>query len=144
MQDPLVAETLWPGVLGGPRTDAQTRERLDEFIAHWQEHGFGPWMFFDRDRGQAVGYAGPRRTVVDGQDEVELVYAVASTRWGEGLATEMARAAVAHAEITDLVCFTLSTNTRSRRVMEKAGFRYERDFERAGLPHVLFRLPTTR
>ena len=22
--------------------------------------------------------------------------------------------------------------------MEKAGFRYERDFERAGLPHVLF------
>ena len=28
--------------------------------------------------------------------------------------------------------------------MEKAGFRYGRDFERAGLPHVLYRLLKVR
>jgi hypothetical protein len=30
-------------------------------------------------------------------------------------------------------------NHRSRRVMEKAGFIYEREFEHGGAPHVLYR-----
>jgi RimJ/RimL family protein N-acetyltransferase len=64
--------------------------------------------------------------------------------WGRGLATELARESVRVGfgvlGVADLVCFTLPTNARSRRVMEKAGFRYERDVEHAGLPHVLYRL----
>ncbi len=39
---------------------------------------------------------------------------------------------------------TLPTNRASRRVMEKAGFGYERDTVHAGLPHVLYRLPAPR
>lgn len=39
----------------------------------------------------------------------------------------------------ELVAFTLPHNAASRRVMEKAGFAYERDTEHAGLPHVLYR-----
>ena len=31
------------------------------------------------------------------------------------------------------------TNERSRRVMEKLGLEYVRDFDRIGLPHVLYR-----
>jgi RimJ/RimL family protein N-acetyltransferase len=139
VQDPRVAETLWPGELGGARTGAQTGELLGLFIAHWDAHGFGPWMFFEQHSDAPVGYAGPRRTEVEGADEVEILYAVTSARWGRGFATEMVRAAAAHAGIPDLVCFTLATNAASRRVMEKAGFRYERDFVRAGLPHVLYR-----
>jgi len=38
------------------------------------------------------------------------------------------------------VCLTQPHNVGSRRVMEKAGFTYEREFLRAGLPHVLYRL----
>ena len=145
IQDPRVAATLWPGPLGGPRTAAQTRARLDEHIAHWEQHGFGLWMFCDRTTGAGVGYAGPRHTTVEQHAEVEIAYAVASARWGRGLATEMARAAVEAtraAGVDDLVCFTLVENAASRRVMEKAGFRYERDFERAGLAHALYRLPS--
>jgi RimJ/RimL family protein N-acetyltransferase len=37
------------------------------------------------------------------------------------------------------VAVTLTTNTASRRVMEKLGMNYERDIEHAGLPHVLYR-----
>ncbi len=50
------------------------------------------------------------------------------------------RAVLGDTDITDLVCFTRTDNIASRRVMEKAGFRYERDFERAGLPHALYRM----
>jgi RimJ/RimL family protein N-acetyltransferase len=144
VQDPQVALTLWPGELGGPRTAAQTQTRLDEHISHWDEHGFGLWMFFERAGGAAIGYAGPRRTVVEDRPEIEIAYAVTSTQWGKGFATEMARAAtkdaLARCGQTGLVCFTLESNRASQRVMEKAGFRYERDIVRAGLPHVLYRL----
>ena len=41
----------------------------------------------------------------------------------------------------EIASWTLPHNATSRRVMEKLGFEYEREFEFAGLPHLLFRLP---
>ena len=40
--------------------------------------------------------------------------------------------------IEELLCFTLTTNRGSQRVMEKAGFRYLRHITHATLPHVLY------
>jgi RimJ/RimL family protein N-acetyltransferase len=42
--------------------------------------------------------------------------------------------------LASIVSFTLPTNLRSRRVMEKLGLRYERDIVWADLPHVLYRI----
>jgi ribosomal-protein-alanine N-acetyltransferase len=68
---------------------------------------------------------------VGGNDEVELAYVLMAEYWGKGLATEMARAILAVAferlGMTDLVCFTLTTNRTSQRVMEKARFEHERE-----------------
>ena len=44
----------------------------------------------------------------------------------------------------EVVCFTLTTNRASQRVMEKAGFEYARDIVHAGLPHVFYRLTAPR
>jgi [ribosomal protein S5]-alanine N-acetyltransferase len=67
-----------------------------------------------------------------------------SEHWGQGLATEMSRSIVTLAfdqlGLSDVVCFTLTTNLASRRVMEKTGFTYERDVIHANLPHVLYHL----
>jgi len=61
-----------------------------------------------------------------------------------GFATEIAAASVdvgfGHLGFRDIVSWTLPTNLASRRVMEKLGFRHERDFEFAGLPHRFYRL----
>jgi hypothetical protein len=40
----------------------------------------------------------------------------------------------------EIASWTLPINRASQRVMEKLGFRYERDFEFAGLPHLFYRL----
>lgn len=45
-----------------------------------------------------------------------------------------------HLELPSLVAFTLPTNVRSRRVMEKLGFTFERDIVWSEQPHVLYRL----
>ncbi len=101
-------------------------------------------MFRDRADGRFVGRAGLHNTHVGGNDEVELAYALMAEFWGKGLATEMAQEIVTVAferlGMTDVVCFTLTTNRASQRVMEKARFEYERDVVHAGLPHVLYRI----
>jgi len=78
------------------------------------------------------------------KDEVEVAYALVADFWGRGLATEMAGRFLemgwGHYGLTEIVCFTLTTNLASRRVMEKVGFHYERDIVHSGLPHVLYRI----
>ncbi|MCA1481723.1 GNAT family N-acetyltransferase, partial [Bradyrhizobium sp. NBAIM08] len=120
-------------------------EILERDAAHWEREGFGPWIFRAGDGGGAVvARGGLSRAHVNDRDEVEIGYAVAASRWGEGLATEIARASVrvAFEEIglPDVVAFTRTTNIASQRVMEKAGLRREVEFEHVELAHVLFRL----
>ena len=143
MSDPRVAEWLWPGALGGARTLSQVRALLVHDMDHWKRHGFGAWIVRDRATGALVGRVGLMRAVVEGADEVEVFWLIAPDRWGEGLATEMARAAVDAAlgplGLASVVAFTQPHNTASRSVMERLGMTYEREYERAGLPHVLYR-----
>jgi [ribosomal protein S5]-alanine N-acetyltransferase len=147
--DPRVADWLWPGDLGGPRTLAQTRSLLVHDMDHWKRHGFGPWLVRDRETREVIGRVGLERTKVGGADEVEVAWLVAPEHWGRGLATELARVAVAvaftHLELPSVVAFTLTHNAASRAVMERVGMVYERDIVHAGLPHVLYRIrrPTT-
>ena len=130
--------------LGGVRSEVETRKLLAENAAHWERYGFGLWIFRDPPSGEFAGRGGLRHVAIDGTDEVELAYALMPAYWNRGLATEMGAAILALAfdrlGLDDLVCFTMTTNHASRRVMEKLGFRYERDFEHAGLPHRLSRL----
>ena len=144
LADPRVAQWIWPGTRGGPRSLPQVRTLLVRDAAHWKRHGYGPWVVRDHATRAVVGRAGLSRTVVDGRDEVGVDWLIAADRWNEGLATEIARAAVRHAfedlSLPDLVAETLPHNAASRAVMERCGFVYEADVEKAGLPHVLYRL----
>ena len=128
------------GLLSGEETQRFLRKHLD----HWDRYGYGLWAFRERANGRFVGRAGLYNTNVGGNDEVELAYALVAEYWSRGLATEMARGilrvAFEQLHMKDLVCFTLTTNRASQRVMEKAGFEYERDVVHAGLPHVLYRI----
>jgi ribosomal-protein-alanine N-acetyltransferase len=98
-------------------------------------------VFRERTSGAFVGRGGLRHVEVAGSAEVELAYAVMAAFWGCGLAGEMAAALLRHGgERLGLHGITLTTNAASRRVMEKPGFRFERDIAHAGLSHVLYRL----
>ena len=63
LADPRVADWLWPGDLGGPRTLAQMRTMLVHDMDHWKRHRFGPWLVRDRAtrRGRGAGRAGADR-----------------------------------------------------------------------------------
>jgi RimJ/RimL family protein N-acetyltransferase len=141
LRDPRVASTLTAD--GLPPSQREVRDGLRAKIAHWERHGFGLWMVRDRSTGEMVGRGGLQHTVVESATEIEVGWAIVPARWGQGLATELARAAVDVAaeplQLAEIVAFTLPDNIASRRVMEKAGFTYERAVMHVGLRHVLYR-----
>jgi RimJ/RimL family protein N-acetyltransferase len=112
--------------------------------AHWAAHGFGPYLWLDR--GVPVAHGGLGFNVAGGRGEIEIGWFVARKRWREGIGTLIARAALAEAAergFAGVVAFTRTDNAASRGVMEKVGLRQEREFEHAGLPHVLYRAPAS-
>jgi RimJ/RimL family protein N-acetyltransferase len=139
--DPRVSATLWPR--RQLPTEGDVLDGLRAKVEHWDRHGFGMWMARDRDTGEMVGRGGLQYTYTAGLNDVEAGWAIVPERWGQGLATELARACVETAldqlGLLELVAFTLPDNRASRRVMERSGFTYERDIVHAGLPHVLYR-----
>ncbi len=141
-QDPVAMATL--SVDGQPLAEEQTRASLRGSLEHWERHGFGVWTFREQADGAFVGYCGLWCVVVEGCDEVELLYALLPAYWGRGLATEMAAAVLdigfRRLGLTDIIAYTLTSNRASQRVMEKSGFNYEREIVHVGLPHVLYRL----
>ena len=134
--------------LGGVRSVEQTRKFLNNNLDHWQQHGYGLWIFTAKADGQFVGRGGLRHVHVAGNDELELAYALEAAFWGQGLATEMAQAIMdvgsKSLSRNSIVCFTLKSNQASQRVMEKLGFQYERDFVHGTQPHILYRLDTAK
>jgi RimJ/RimL family protein N-acetyltransferase len=139
LSDPDVAGWLRGAGEEGPFSRAECEAIVVQKLAHWTAHGFGMSLAFCGQR--CVGRSIVQHNQVAGRSEVEIGWAVARDMWGRGIATELGRHALTSA--TDagfkrVVAFTRPDNVASRRVMEKLGLRYERDFEHAGLPHVLY------
>lgn len=142
LAEPAVARWLWPGALGGPRTAEQTAALVAGDAAAWEHDGFGPWVVRDGASGEILGRAGLARTTLDDEPRIELAWLITSRRWGQGLATEAARPALAGAledlALDEVVALTLVDNHASQGVMRRLGMREVRRLLHAGLPHVLY------
>jgi RimJ/RimL family protein N-acetyltransferase len=140
--DPRVTATL--SADGRPLAEESTRAALASAIDHWRREAAGIRYFFERAGGDFVGYCGLRRAVVEGREEIELLYAVRAEHWRKGYGAEMARAVLREGfealGLQEVVAFTLPHNAGSRGVMERCGMRYQREIVHAGLPHVLYRI----
>jgi ribosomal-protein-alanine N-acetyltransferase len=117
---------------------------LSAQAAQARETGYCLWWWRERASGQLVGYCGLNRDQVEDEPIVEIGWSTTPSRQGEGFASEAGRAALdwgfGRAELERIVSFALLDNVRSRRVMERLGMTYVRDFMRAGLPHALYEL----
>jgi RimJ/RimL family protein N-acetyltransferase len=139
----------------GPLSPAESDQMVERIETHFDQHGFGLWAAELRETGEFVGFIGlaTPRFVAAFTPCVEIGWRLAPEFWGRGLATEGARAVVRYAfevlALPALVSFTVPSNVRSRRVMERLGLTRDaqEDFDHpllaAGHPlrrHVLYRL----
>jgi RimJ/RimL family protein N-acetyltransferase len=136
-----------------------SRQQSDDFFdrihLHFERHGFGLCAVEHRATGAFLGFTGLFVPAFDApfQPAVEIGWRLASNAWGQGYATEAAREIVRSAfddiQLEALVSFTVPSNVRSRRVMEKLGMQRDTaaDFDHPRFPaghplrrHVLYRL----
>jgi RimJ/RimL family protein N-acetyltransferase len=140
-------------VFGGAASPEKSREWLERLIVHWQEHGFG--RFFVEHAGTFVGVVGLSRTDFDAGivPGIEIAWRLAYEHWGQGYATEAARAVVndglCRLGFQEIVGVTTPDNLRSRRVMERLGMIHSRSetFDHPLVPegdprrtHIVFRV----
>lgn len=137
-QDPAVVRTL-----GGPRSPAQIDAKVDRLLAAWEARGSGVYTLHDAQG--PCGYAGLMPTQAAGRASVEVLYGLLPRAWGQGLATEAARALVRLGldtlALPEVCGFTWTENAGSRRVLEKSGLHYAFDFVLEGLPHRYYCAP---
>ena len=145
--DPLVA--VW---LGGVRSPAETEAQIARIAAHIARHGYGFWAAERKADRRLVGMIGLKfNEETPPGPGVELGWRLAHDCWGQGLATEGARAAMAwgfaNLDAPEITAFTAIGNRASRAVMTRIGMIHDpaRDFDHPGLPaghplraHVLY------
>jgi [ribosomal protein S5]-alanine N-acetyltransferase len=106
-----------------------TRDAVAAYGARW-----GARFFVAGDPPELVGWGGFKGPPRNGT--VELGYEVAEPRRGRGLATAATRAMLAEAFADDavntVIAHTLPRRNASNRVLEKAGFRYDREARENG------------
>jgi RimJ/RimL family protein N-acetyltransferase len=127
--------------LGGMWTREVIQARLDLYVGDQERLGFSKWKAYLRD-GTFVGRAGCSLMPENG--EPEIGYSFARRAWGQGLATEAARAIVAwmfaRPDIDELIGFAHIDNLASRTVLQKAGLAFEGERDFGGAPHAFYRI----
>lgn len=136
-------------------TRAESDARIERIERHFAEHGFGLWAIEVREGAPFAGFIGLAVPTfqADFTPCIEIGWRLAAAHWGQGYATEGAKAALAFGFETlgldEIVSFTVPENVRSRRVMEKIGMWHDAagDFAHPLLPpdhrlsrHVLYRI----
>ena len=116
-----------------PRIEVEEKI-LPRFLWYYDAFpAFGFYAAVEKETSAFIGWFHLRPDPDDGRpDTPELGYRLRRGAWGHGYATEGAVALIAKAfeelGATRVYAETMAINFRSRRVMEKAGLRFVRDF----------------
>jgi RimJ/RimL family protein N-acetyltransferase len=135
--DPLVG--AW---LGGVRDRAWSDAFIDQHRAYIARHGFGYWVVERQADRRVIGMAGLWDTF-DGYPfgtRIQVGWRLASDAWGQGYATEAARAALDYGfdvlKLPEVIAITARSNLASQAVMGRIGMVLDpaRDFEHPAVP----------
>jgi RimJ/RimL family protein N-acetyltransferase len=113
----------------GPMASRQAaQELLAAITAHWAQHGFGYWTVAQPQAPhRVIGVGGLVEKQVPGFQGLNLYYRFRPEAWGRGLATALARRAIAFADTVlgrrrEVFARARPDNRPSIRVLERAGF----------------------
>jgi RimJ/RimL family protein N-acetyltransferase len=128
--------------IGGVLDRAQSWRQMALHAGHWALRGYGNWAVERKSDGVLLGRCGLWNP--EGWPGVEIGWKFARHAWGQGYATEAARAAVAWAwtvlNAPRLISVIHPDNASSMRVAERLGLRSTRDDIVNGQAVVIFEI----
>ena len=156
--EPFAAMNADPAVMEhfpAPMTREASDGLIDRNKAFIDERGFGLWALEVIDTGRFIGFTGLSVPSFEAHfmPAVEIGWRLSKDAWGNGYASEAARASLAYgfgpAGLEEVVSFTATSNKPSQRVMERIGMTHDEagDFDHPRLEpghrlerHVLYRI----
>lgn len=119
---------------GGPWDSGRSWRHLAFLIGHWQLGGVGMWVVEHQETRQFVGVVGFAEPA--GWPGFELAWTLARRWWGNGFATESARAALSYGFETlrkrHVISLIHPENLASIRVAERIGEKLEARIDHFG------------
>jgi RimJ/RimL family protein N-acetyltransferase len=127
--------------LGGTLDRAGSDALLDRFNAHIAGHGWGPWAVERKSDGRLIGMTGLASVneALPVGPAIEVEWRFIPQAWGQGYASEAAKAALAwgfaNLDRDEILAFIADTNLASQGVMRKIGMVADpsRDFDHPNL-----------
>ncbi len=135
-----------------PMSYTQSEELLRAINNQFGQYGYGPYAVELLEEGTFIGFIG--FAYCDMEESftpcVEILWRLAKPYWGQGYATEGARACIDYGrselKLNEIYSFTATLNTPSERVMQKIGMIKQGEFDHPNVPkghkllrHVLYR-----
>ena len=123
--------------------DRQTVEAwIGKNLARYRRDGHSFWATLLKETGELIGDCGCAVQEVEGRNEVEIGYHVRRDLWGNGFATEAARACMEYAfarlGAKRVISMIRPENQQSRRVAEKNGLVCEKIVFWHGYDHCIY------
>jgi ribosomal-protein-alanine N-acetyltransferase len=127
-----------------PYDRAGVEEWIARNIRRYRTNGHGLWALDLKSTGEMIGDCGITLQDVDGEQLPEIGYHLRRDMWGQGFATEAARACRDHGfaklETDCLISLIRPENAASCRVAERNGMTIWKETVRAGLRHYVYRI----
>ena len=128
----------------GMLSPEQTAGFLERIFAGYREHAPSQFAVIGRAENKLIGYCGFFRQTVDAIEEIGIGYRIDPAHWGQGIATEAARAVRDHAftepGLERVISLIHPDNVASCRVVEKIGMTIQKQTVFRGFPTIVFTL----
>jgi ribosomal-protein-alanine N-acetyltransferase len=150
--DPLLGFRGDPEVMRFSITGPETREDIQTkylpgCLRRYSRDGLGQWAVVRKSDGICAGECGICVQEVDGEKEFEISYRMRRDCWGNGLATEAARACCDYgfkkAGLRRLISIIECENIASIRVAEKMGMTLEKRASFHRIPVLVYSMVNT-
>jgi ribosomal-protein-alanine N-acetyltransferase len=127
---------------GVPWNDDEIRSFIGRQIKLYAERGFCRWKVLEKPGLEMIGFCGVG--MWRDEPDPEIGWWLARSRWGRGLATEAARAALRdvfeRVRLERIVSVARPENRASIRIMEKLGLSLDCEFESDGVRLVRYEI----
>ncbi len=115
---------------------------IERNLRRYRQNGYGLFAVTLKDNVEVIGDCGIIKQDIEGEEQVEVGYHFRRDQWGNGYATEAARACMGlafHVFGADKVISLIRPeNLPSQRVAERNGMKLERQVTHYGLPHLVY------
>ena len=127
----------------GTLTYEETKDELEWFLNGHPDHPeLGLWATIYKDTDHFIGRCGLLPWTIEQRPEVEVAYLLDKAYWGQGLATEAARAIADYGfeqlHLSRLICLIDPQNQASIKVARKIGMTLEKELEDEKGPYLVY------